>query len=991
MTPRHRRARTFSVAAIVAVLVYAGPAHAATALPLADPITDTVQLWSTVLASIEGGAHQIASLFFSQHAETAATENQRQPNEVTQAQSAMAASAGLAVQQLSQAAPSNTATASSIESSTAPSHSPQPTSTSSLAEAPITIGVPVLTNATSEFVTQSQFNSAISALGASVRQLLAEVNTQPTYPIVSGPGAPLSVEAFAPSQRINQLSNVTISNATVSGVSGLAIPDLPDLSGKYLSLTGGSMTGALINSSTASSSFAGALGIGTTTAPFSQLTVTSATPEILGSLSSVVGNTGGSIALRGDYLYMANSTGWGATNSFVIFNVSNPSAPVETSSLNIPYSFPGGLAVAGRYAYITMLNSGALAIYDVSNPKSPTFQGAVSSGDLSGAGSVYVQGRYAYVGGKNGELAIIDISNPATPTEIGTGYVGHGHENSGIIPFVQGKYAYVVDQYNGNLIVFDVSNPANPVSVSSTAAGTYGIYVQGRYAYTLGTSNLMIFDMSDPTSPTEVGSTSSGLSSPGNIYVQGRYAYITSEGNTSLVVMDVSNPAAPVEVSSAVLTGGGFSLQVQGRYAYVTSYGSGNLSVLDLGGGYVQQLEAGGLEAGSLVLRNNLQAVDGDFSGGLSVGNNLNVSGSFSLAASTYNATTSAAKNYSIFSINTASSTGALFTTLYNGNIGVGTSSPYSQFTIWGSDAASTSPFTVVNVASTTVFAVYDNGNATYSGSIFQSSDQRLKSDIIPLDASSSLASILALNPITYNRIDQPGLGVNLGFLAQEVQKVFPQLVSTTSPTALTPGGTLTLNYVGLIAPIVKAIQEVAAVEGSFRQSLIAWLGSAQNGIVDLFAANGHFSGELCVGSTCVTPTQFQAMLAAADSAPSDAAVSSDAATSSEESATDTPPVIKINGENPAVIHVGDTYSDLGATITGPQQILNLGVHTFVNGSLMSLVQIDTSTAATDTIDYVVTDQMGLTSTTTRTVIIEAPSIVPTDASSSTEATSATQ
>ena len=87
---------------------------------------------------------------------------------------------------------------------------------------------------------------------------------------------------------------------------------------------------------------------GPTTAPFTQLTVTSATPKPVGSLSSVVGNTGGSIALRGDYLYMANSTGWGATNSFVIFNVSDPSAPVETSSLNIPYSFPGGLAELPR-------------------------------------------------------------------------------------------------------------------------------------------------------------------------------------------------------------------------------------------------------------------------------------------------------------------------------------------------------------------------------------------------------------------------------------------------------------------------------------------------------------------------------------------------------------------------------------------------------------------------------------------------------------------
>ncbi len=89
----------------------------------------------------------------------------------------------------------------------------------------------------------------------------------------------------------------------------------------------------------------------------------------------------------------------------------------------------------------------------------------------------------------------------------------------------------------------------------------------------------------------------------------------------------------------------------------------------------------------------------------------------------------------------------------------------------------------------------------------------------------------------------------------------------------------------------------------------------------------------------------------------------------------------------PAIIQVGAAYNDLGATITGPQADLNLGLETFVNGVAMSPVQIDTSAAATDTIDYVATDQSGLTSTSTRTVIIEAPSIVPTDTASTTAAT----
>jgi hypothetical protein len=125
---------------------------------------------------------------------------------------------------------------------------------------------------------------------------------------------------------------------------------------------------------------------------------------------------------------------------------------------------------------------------------------------------------------------------------------------------------------------------------------------------------------------------------------------------------------------------------------------------------------------------------------------------------------------------------------------------------------------------------------------------------------------------------------------------------------------------------------------------------------------------------------QFQATVVAANASQSSGQGSSGtpvgqtgASPSGDTQATDTPPVIQINGNNPAIIQVGASYTDLGAQITGPQQDLNLSVTTYVNGTEMSPVQIDTTQAATDTIDYVATDQNGLTSTSTRTVIVEAP------------------
>jgi hypothetical protein len=64
--------------------------------------------------------------------------------------------------------------------------------------------------------------------------------------------------------------------------------------------------------------------------------------------------------------------------------------------------------------------------------------------------------------------------------------------------------------------------------------------------------------------------------------------------------------------------------------------------------------------------------------------------------------------------------------------------------------------------------------------------------------------------------------------------------------------------------------------------------------------------------------------------------------------------------------------SDLGASVTDNVD-QNLGYKTFLNGALVSNIVIDTSAAATDTIDYVATDNAGNTATSTREVIVESP------------------
>ncbi len=81
---------------------------------------------------------------------------------------------------------------------------------------------------------------------------------------------------------------------------------------------------------------------------------------------------------------------------------------------------------------------------------------------------------------------------------------------------------------------------------------------------------------------------------------------------------------------------------------------------------------------------------------------------------------------------------------------------------------------------------------------------------------------------------------------------------------------------------------------------------------------------ELCANRSdgtprCITDDQLTAMLTVADQA--DTCQSGEGSSTSGASATptsDRPPIIQINGDNPVTITTSDSYSYLGATITGP-------------------------------------------------------------------------
>jgi hypothetical protein len=97
-------------------------------------------------------------------------------------------------------------------------------------------------------------------------------------------------------------------------------------------------------------------------------------------------------------------------------------------------------------------------------------------------------------------------------------------------------------------------------------------------------------------------------------------------------------------------------------------------------------------------------------------------------------------------------------------------------------------------------------GNILASGTITPS-DMRLKSNIKPI--APALGNLLKLNPVSYTKKfslskDEKGSIDEMGFIAQELQKIYPEIVMEGKDEFKT----LAVNYTSLIPVLVKSIQE---------------------------------------------------------------------------------------------------------------------------------------------------------------------------------------
>ena len=96
-------------------------------------------------------------------------------------------------------------------------------------------------------------------------------------------------------------------------------------------------------------------------------------------------------------------------------------------------------------------------------------------------------------------------------------------------------------------------------------------------------------------------------------------------------------------------------------------------------------------------------------------------------------------------------------------------------------------------------FTIMFNGDATLAGNLSVNSDARLKANIISLG--STLTKVLQIDGKSYTMKKDENKKQKIGVLAQDIEKLFPELVSESN-------GVKSVNYQGLVPVLINALKE---------------------------------------------------------------------------------------------------------------------------------------------------------------------------------------
>lgn len=174
------------------------------------------------------------------------------------------------------------------------------------------------------------------------------------------------------------------------------------------------------------------------------------------------------------------------------------------------------------------------------------------------------------------------------------------------------------------------------------------------------------------------------------------------------------------------------------------------------------------------------------------------------------------------------------------------------------------------------------------------SSDERLKTNITDLE-SDTLEKLMRVRSVRYRwkQSNDPNSPEMIGFLAQDLQKQFPELVATDGTS-----GYLSVYYAHMTPVLVEAIRELnLKIEDitlqaedvlnseEFIDGMRSWFASATNNITEFIADTLRARNQICIDDVCMSKDQLRTVLGIEDGGDSENNEESDGQNSPVEEA----------------------------------------------------------------------------------------------------------
>ena len=657
------------------------------------------------------------------------------------------------------------------------------------------------------FVTHDELSAAVDAVAKNLQLQIARNVPVLTF---SGPAAttPVNTATFAVSQKIDQLANVALTNATVDGLSGLTDADIPDslTASNYLLLTGGTLTGDLTMSGTltaGSLSVAGISSSGALIGPYVTATSTTATSTFSGGLFSNYG--------------AFNSASFGATAT---------STFTSAGALGIGTTSPAAsLDIFSSGSNLLNLTSSAT----IAQQTMTSYRNSSITHDL-----IFAQ---AARGTRSAPLTVLSgdalLSLRAGGWD-GTSFLSPGSDASAAIDFSADEDFVSTANRAGKLVFYTLATGANNKTAQMTIKGSGNIGIgNSSPTYKLDVSGLGHFTGLVDAANFVATSTS----------VASTFAYNVGIGTTS--------PSAKLSITGGGTgTGRAFAIADSNNAEKLTVLDNGNVGIGTAAPGVTLDVNGIGSFGGVAGITN--QYVTSQYP---SVGfNSYRPAGSWLAGAAGYgglwqfdnSAGTMIYYTGTNVSAGAAHTNTARMTIDSSGNVGIATTSPWRTLSVTGTvgfDGLTGSTGAGSLCLDSNKQVVYNSASDNCL-----SSTRATKHAIEGLSLD-GLRIIDALQPVSfvYNQGDGR---TRYGFIAEDTAAVDGHLATYDA------SGTVSgIDDRSIIAVLVGAMKELAATVRGFADKFIT---------KELVATNGSFehvrTNELCVGAICVTEDQFKAV-----------------------------------------------------------------------------------------------------------------------------------